>query len=381
MYIEICQDVIEDAIAKASQKVNDSLDLLQLFAVFSLKGKHIISIPCLKSNKDLVDSLKTIMGASNVWKLRRSEEKSYIMPSIKAAVSVFCIVTYSGKTQQEEKAIVINPSLMKDFESFLETRFVTENLLDAKFFKYLAHFYLRQKLLKGINICFDAIPGGGSTTCDIVRREIVEAKRFCLVVVDSDKKYPDQPEYGDTAKKIKKVEELYPSKTCRVYIMEEVMEIENLIPERIVRDYASDKSSCDMLERDFSFFDMKVGICLKGLYKNEVYDYWKIQLQNEGIDFSQREMAIENTSTRDQYERYIDDNNLTNEIKKGFGSDLLRLVTCNCDIDGKIRFPELENEMYNNIHPYDLTDKQLKEWNAIGGLVFSWCCGMAARSV
>lgn len=377
MYIEICKDVVEDAINKSGYEVNLSLDLLQLLAVFSSRGNHIVSVPCLMNDKALTQNLSAVMGPMSVRKLRRCDMYFYKLQTIKHDLSKYCIVTYSSSNKSDERAIIYNPTRMQRFEPYLQTKLITENLLDAYFFDYIAHFYLREKRFTGgVAITFEATPGGGSTTCDVVRHEILENRRFCLVIVDGDKKCPKQKKCGDTAKKIVDVINQYPSKLCNHYIMEKVMEVENLIPKRIVREYASEKKDCDVLDRNVSFFDMKIGLTLKGLYNDDVFRY-QSKIFPE-LDYAQRNAAKCKT-TREGYERYIDDHHLTNVLKKGFGSDLLKNVTGACDDNGRVRYPKLINEMKNKITSDDLTAEQLEEWNHIGKLMFSWMCCLPPR--
>lgn len=378
MYIEICKDVIEDAITKSGLKVNDSLDLLQLFAIFSSKGNHIISVPCLWNNTALIKELSRVMGVSSVNKLKRSEMVFYMLQSIKPRLSTYCLVTFSDSNKQDDRAIVYNPTRMKEFEPYLRTKLVTENLLDAVFFNYIARYYLRKTLFTGVSIKFEATPGGGSTTCDVLKHEITEKRRFCLVIVDSDKKFPDQIDYGSTAGKILNVINLHPSEICKHYVMEKVMEVENLIPHRIIRGYASDKTDSDVLVRDVTYYDMKVGLTLKGLYNDNVFDYQKGVFPE--MDYSQRDEAKSHSNCRDEYEQYIDNHHLNNVLKHGFGSDLLRNVTCACDDNGKVRYPELGEEMMNKIRPEDLTAEQVEEWNHIGEIMFTWTCGLPSKS-
>lgn len=378
MYIEICKDVVEDAIAKSGLKANVSLDLLQLLAFFSSKGNHIVSVPCLLNNNKLSKELCAVMGSSSVKRLRRSDDYFYMLQPLKTVLSTYCIVTYSNDKKLDNRAILYNPIRMLNFEPFLRTKLITENILDAYFFNYIAHFYLRKKMFKGkIEMRFEATPGGGSTTCDVVRHEIIEGKRFCLVIVDGDKKHPGQVEFGDTARKIFNVISQYPSEVCKHYIMEKVMEVENLIPKRIVREYASEKNDNDVLDREVSFYDMKIGLTLKGLYNDDVYRY-QSRIFSE-LDYTQRNEAKGNTTCRDEYEQYIDDNHFTNVLKKGFGSDLLKNVTCACNNKGEIRYPQLLDEMKNNINSEDLSAEQLEEWNHIGQLLFSWTCGLPTK--
>lgn len=378
MYIEVYRDVVEDAIDKSGYEVNLSLDLLQLLAVFSSRGNHIVSVPCLVNNKALTQKLSTVMGSISVRKLRRYDTSFYKLQTIKQDLLKYCIVTYSSSNMSDERAIVYNPTRMQRFEPYLQTKLITENILDAYFFDYIAHFYLREKRFTGgVEIIFEATPGGGSTTCDVVRHEILENRRFCLVIVDGDKKCPGQTEYGDTARKIINVINQYPSEVCNHYIMEKVMEVENLIPQRIVKKYASEKNNCDVLDRDVSYYDMKVGLTLKGLYNDDVFNYQSKIFPD--LDFTQRDEAKGNTTCRDEYEQYIEEHHLANVLKKGFGSDLLKNVTCACDGKGRIRYPELKNEMKNKIISKDLTADQLEEWNHIGQLMFSWMCGLPSK--
>lgn len=377
MYIEICKDIIEDAITKSGQEVNNSRDLLHVFAIFSSIGNHIIFVPCLLNDKALTQKLVNVIGSSFVKKLKRANEKFYAIQSIKPLLSIYCIVTYSDNNKKDDRAIVYNPIKMQHFEPFLRTKLITENLSDAVFFNYIAHFYLRKKLLTGVKIRFEAAPGGGSTTCDVVKHEILEERRFCLVIVDSDKKHPNQLKYGDTARKIVDVIGQYPSDVCLHYVMENVMEVENLIPHRIVKKYASEKSDSAVLDRDASFYDMKKGLTLKGLYDDDVFHYQSGVFPE--LDYSQRDEAKSNTNCRDDYEQYIDKHHIVNVLKKGFGSDLLKIVTCACDENGKIRYPELEDEMKNRINQADLTAEQQKEWENIGKLMLSWMCGLQSK--
>lgn len=377
MYIEICNDVIEDAITKSGLKVNNSLDLLQLFAIFSSKGNHIISVPCLLNNTTLNKELSRVMGVSSVNKLKRSEKVFYMLQSIKPRLSAYCLVTYSDSNKQDDRAIVYNPIRMKEFEPYLRTKLVTENLLDAVFFNFVAHYYLRKTLLTGVSIRFETTPGGGSTTCDVIKHEILKKRRFCLVIVDSDKKFPNQLVYGDTARKIVNVINLYPSEVCKHYVMERVMEVENLIPHRIVREYASDKTDIDILNRDVSYYDMKVGLTLKGLWNDNIFDYQKGVFPE--LNYAQRDQAKSNSNCRDEYEQYIDGHNLNNVLKHGFGSDLLKNVTCACDDNGMVRYPELREEMMK-ISSEDLTTEQAEEWERIGVCMFTWTCGLPSNS-
>ena len=141
--------------------------------------------------------------------------------------------------------------------------------------------------------------------------------------------------------------------------------------------YASEKNGCDVLDRDVSFYDMKIGLTLKGLYRDDVFRYQSKVFPE--LNYIQRNEAKKNTRCQDKYNQYIDDHHLTNVLKKGFGSDLLKIVTCTCDDKGRIKYPELKNVMMNEINTADLTVEQKEEWDRIGHLLFSWACGLPSK--
>lgn len=63
---------------------------------------------------------------------------------------------------------------------------------DASFYGYLAHIYY-----PNVRLSYKKAGGGGSTTSDVLVEIQKQNERFCLVVADSDKRYPNAP-MGDT---------------------------------------------------------------------------------------------------------------------------------------------------------------------------------------
>lgn len=376
MYIEINEDIIKDAIEKGNGGENLSLDLLYLFAFSAMKGNHIIYVPCLYNNQNLRSDLSTVLPKRILAMLVTSDRIHYQLGIIKKKVSTYALVTYS-KNKPDNKAILINPTLQRGFEPYSACRVLTEHINDSSFFRYLVQFYLKYDGVGNCRINFEPLMGGGSTTADILRREIFECRHFCLVIVDSDKKYPTAPK-GDTSTKIENAMNFYKPFNCYHYVMKEVMEVENLIPKKILGIIAPNQGYNNIFNYDWSYYDMKSGLTIKGLYDDTLCDYWKNLLRNEHLDFTERDLAKANSQNKDAFENYVNNNNLKNQILKGFGTNLLATCDCCPKIDGTISHPEVKHELYN-IKKEDLTNQQYSEWMEIGKIMFTWACGMGIR--
>ena len=378
MYIEIADDIIADAIRKGGSGVNDSLDLLTLFALNAQKGKHIVHVPWLHNNPTGKRALEGIMGRQHVAFLLRAEGIYYQLARLKQIVSVYAIITYD-QSKGNPQAILINPLQEKKFEPYNETRVITENIIDSTFLKYVIKFFLRECAIRNCKFCFVPLMGGGDTTADVVKHEVEERQFFCLAISDSDRKCP-YARYGQTATKIQDVINSYHPFNCDLYVMDQVMEIENLIPIEIVKKYASNKGYQKVFSLDSSFYDMKYGLTLNWLYDDDVCDYWRNMLYGLHVSFTQRDTAKRNSTCRKDYKRYVEMHNYSSQIKEGFGADLLTRCTCDFDAKGHRLDPRIKERMMN-VKPSDLTTFQYNEWMKIGRILFSWTCCMENKRV
>lgn len=376
MYIEIAKDVIDAALAKQESVVNDPLDLLVLLAVAAQKGHHFVTVPCLHNNRPLVNQLSAIMPSQYVAKLLAADGMHYRWAAVKEKVLVYAVITYNENTQKNERMVVINPSTEGSFEPNLETLLLTENLMDAVFFRYLVKFFQREKNIGACNISFEPLHGGGNTTADVLYQKVEERKRFCLALTDSDRKLPEA-EYGQTAKRLLHVIKTYQPFNCDVYVMDQVMEVENLIPRHVVFEYASGNGCKDVFACDPSFFDMKNGLTMNAVYKDNVCSYWQNMTVCGHVDFTHRDEAKCNAICRDDYERYIKEHGFCQTLLPGFGSDLLAICTCT-PVNGIVQHPEIEDKLMN-VRREELTTFQYNEWMKIGQMVFSWTCSLPKK--
>ena len=170
-----------------------------------------------------------------------------------------------------------------------------ENGNDVRYYTFMASILFPQ-----IPISFDIMSGGGSTTSEVFDNIQKQNKRFCLVIADSDMKYPDAP-LGGTAKAIEKV---WNKKRAHLDVYRlSVHEAENLLPLSFVKEKAkNNKNAIDFLkriEKTDSFnsiwrcYDIKEGI--------KVED---IELSPDYYSFAKK-VYLEVYGVKQSFEKYI----------------------------------------------------------------------------
>lgn len=117
-----------------------------------------------------------------------------------------------------------------------------ENGNDVSYYTFMA-----KKLFPHIPISFDIMSGGGSTISEVFANIQKQNKRFCLVIADSDMKYPNAP-LGGTAKAIEKV---WNKKRAHLDVYRlSVHEAENLLPLSFIKEKSKiNKNAMDFLKR------------------------------------------------------------------------------------------------------------------------------------
>lgn len=382
MYIEIKEDVIRDAIRKKELEINDSLDLLLLMALCAKQGKHIVSVPCLLTNTDLCKELTAMMGKGNFGALYRYNSYRYKYNTVIAQLSIKCVISYEPKADDEGGIIWVIPYKNSEFEPWVETYVLTENLADSTFFTYLAYYYANNYILRGnaknSDIAFNFYPlmGGGVTIDKVLQMEIKRKQHFCLTIADSDKKWNDDTTFGETAQNMMNSIETFNPFNCRLYVMNKVREIENLIPRKLVEQFGDKNGFWEIFKYDSSFFDMKIGLCLSELWHREVYKYWKEMLGDTSI-FTEYNSIWQRCQNKKNYDQEIKGKE---PIKKGFGKNLLSLTIGDINYVKEIKKynPKMIDSLYS-ITPHELTPAQQEEWKNIGQLMFSWTCCLKCR--
>lgn len=140
-----------------------------------------------------------------------------------------------------------------------KTYLLVENLIDAKFYSLIA----KSRVAGNIPINFEAYPGGGDTTAEVLDH-IAGLNRMCLCIVDSDRRYPNGP-LGGTAKKVVRVSEELGTSLTAYYVLP-VSSIENLIPMDLLKICAkSDAGQTTRIEN------------LAELYRDDIWPYFGLK--------------------------------------------------------------------------------------------------------
>lgn len=275
------------------------------------------------------------------------------------AVSCKAVVTFSESTHRSNGIIYINPAETKQpFSCYIASTLLTENINDCHFFEYIAHWYLRKQNLEYTVFCkIDKQMGGGNPLSDVYREYAENKKdRFCLCIADSDIKADinklltnkllqssNIPSCGATFKKVLDYDCKNQPFNCACYCFENVLEIENLIPYYIIENDSNYKGETEAIKSasisDLSYFDFKKGLTQSKIGSSEQYikDYWtKIVFKSQSIP-----------------------------TLNGFGDKLLSHIL------------DKHKSELSNIDDSMLSSSQLKEYEAIGRRVFSWCCTMS----
>lgn len=362
MYIELRKDIVE----KAEQNETSCIDVLNALYWAYKHGKHFIYLPfnvckAIYESK-LSDDIKN--------KFKEIAKQTSFIGELNTLICVKAVITTeSCESSDSQKIVNINPLQLNDFVIHEETHLLTENLCDASFFEYLTEYYKREnrKKLKRIAFKYFPLQGGGDTICKVMEKEIELKEHFCLAIVDSDKKYIDCG-YGETCKKLKRVMERKPF-NCFMYNMENVREIENLIPYKVIEscaDYKSNPIVNNGITFDMSYFDMKDGLKVKDINNEKVYKYWHKTFQDkysniaDKIDYYKR---IFNCKRRVKNKKGKYENLTNGTIIQGFGSSLLENIMKN----------DKEHRLYK-VDENDLSESQKTEWNTIGKYILAWCC-------
>lgn len=346
MLIEICEDII----AEVEKGKKDAISTLEKIGLAYKYGKHIVFLKV-----ELYDRIKKSVYVSEYIKNLFGQiiSKNHLIGEIRKSVTFSAQVTFNESTQRQDNCIIINPRNNDSFEFYEETHFLVENLLDEEFYKHCLDYYKRNNKIQ-IGYSYYPLLGGGSTITKVYQLEINLKQHFCLAIVDSDKKCPEGSK-GDTAKSLLVADEENPF-NCKCYVMEKVMEIENLLPKSVVKEY---KNEINSLQFNLSFFDYKKGLCKEKLFKSNLLSYWQNQLNGKGYDKYLEEIKQDvEILGEDEFKIKYKDQKLI----EGFGENVLNHCLKN-----------YKNDLAN-IRDDNLTSEQSKEWTEIGKLFFEWTC-------
>lgn len=359
MLIEIGQDVI----TKAVNGETKALDVLRDLAFAFRKCCHIVF-----ASRKALETIKDVKGLS------RDDKRVYELIGLKLtstqqfynSFNFHAYVTFDSPTAITYDKVIVNPDELTSFEWFSKTRLLTENLIDAQFYEFVTNYYMRKSQIRGFKKESENIPGGGDSTVQYVVNQIKEKKSFCLTIVDSDLKYKGG-NLKETSSKVKKYIDENTPFNCMYYVIEDLSEIENLIPFHIVTSFSTYKNNQivkDGLQFCQDYFDFKKGLRTDDLINEDFYNYWYAELQHqkdiaEALD-NYRNLAIK-CGNREKYKQ-----EKQAVLIEGFGDKLLSMVMEDDTALASLR----------KVTDADLSPAQQIVWYAMGRMIFEWCCAV-----
>jgi len=341
------------------------------------EGKHIVIAEAkffeeIRNNNNFDERIRNAaMRAEN-------EQRQYhqLLKGVNTYIHVELGNLRSNYKKNEDNGIekiVVSCDFFKDSSSIQKINLLCEDLSDADLYLKMGDFYKHNINLSTTNILFDYIGGGGDNTYKSFSN-ITENTKFCLCLLDSDKKHPNGKQ-GGTSLKFKDKKIPFNGK----YIVINAHEAECLIPNEIIEllildrnlnhynydfhtrlDYLREICQSNSLVK--LYFDHKEGLTVNNIKKFDKSGdtpFWENAVKG-ATGLKRRKCAInfhcdckESASKKNQQECYI---------ILGFGSKLLE------DSSAKI------NQMPTPKIKHMLKGPLLTEWMNIGREIFSWGC-------
>lgn len=264
------------------------VQIFELLAEVRKRGFHFV-IP----ERKLLDKLITITSlnesAQAVYK--KIHNKYTSESAIKNSASHFKFIISDSENINQYKTRI---DKLKSNTFLNLNRLLLENSDDELVINNIIEYYTENKGHNSIDVEWEVMHGGGSTTHNEFKKITNSALHFTLCLLDSDKKFPNDS-IGQTAEKFTKG--THKSVFGKHYILE-VHELENLLPPKSARSYVYGKQlkkskyayNCFIrtpFREAYSYHDIKKGLSCERLNRTsqDFKNYWSTILQNMGIDY------------------------------------------------------------------------------------------------
>ena len=362
--------LIEFADELAADLAGDELDALRNILSARRSGLHLLTagdevFAKLRDNTGLTDSERGILAKSR----RRQYEKAGLLRSVSVRVLVTRDTGPLLERNGDRETVVVPLRHFAQYEAAGRSVVLGESERDAELAVRMADYFAHTRELDAVPLQARVAEGGGSRTNGAFRRYRDEP-RFCLCVVDSDRKAPSEGE-GDTAIAVRaEVDEAKPWAAVEVLACREA---ENTLPlGLIVKTFGDGRQHREKLERLKRFED---GAAL-GAYR-EYCDFRKGTKLKSVLEFKgdSRDFWLGPDATATNACKVKDECLTAEACPKEKESD------CACEIAPALGGPllprclevarrtpdrELHCLLCPSTRPY---------WRTIGRAVFSWVCG------
>lgn len=310
-------------------------------------------------------------GRHDIAKLFFTIEKNLTqLHNLKENLAIYSVIyPKPSLLKKKGKEIQLGVKEASKNEYWTRTCFVPENIDDDCFFRMIidAKKEMKDSILCGLNYSYEPNNGGGSTTCETLKR-IESENHFGFGILDSDFKDPTkEKKLGATADKVNK-ENFLPNIG---FIILKIHEIENLFySSSFIRKYTSGDTKQEIMEAhdliksvypDYErFFDAKSGYTVQHAVNK--YLFLSPILKLKKIDCVQHQSDKDNCFTCTNCQKYLI-RGCAGEIKKGLKDDFY---------DAK----EKKTFHINKLIPLisSSPDYIKQEWTRIFENTISWCC-------
>lgn len=182
-----------------------------------------------------------------------------------------------------------------DDSVFLKCVLLLENSSEKEIYYQMRNFYSAENKYY-VSCLFEVRLGGGNTTAKVFK-DVVDDRRLCLCICDSDKTYPSCP-LGSTARGIISFKTNH-WPLCEVFTTDPFREVENLIPFYLLLTLSTDNANllrpcqeyqsivaCN--EEAYRYIDVKLGLNLKKFRNldNDTFSFIQNLMVKSGIKTS-----------------------------------------------------------------------------------------------
>lgn len=294
-------------------------------------------------------------------------------------LSTYIRVDFSTTNSTEAREVAnkiirtISYNYFEKRNNFSPINLLCENTLDCSLYDIIGQYKITKNKLS-LKINTSHFNGGGGQIKEHYYTNRAENK-FCLCIVDNDKKHPNGPT-GDTCKAFSTYDKgIFPF--TQVFVLD-LHEIESLIPHKTINQYVTKNrrntehiDSVDILKimQKHNFFTKVYLDHKNGLTLNQA-----INLDNLHGPF-----WIESIKTLSTLPTKKHDNNCLNSGK------------CNCDPECRVIYGFGDKLLRESINIYKRTsrnklqeclDKETENiWDNIGTEIFSWGCAPPAKAI
>lgn len=368
MLIEVSENVLKKALDKNDNDHEKALEIIRHLCLAIRKNSHLIHIPQLSF--DSINSFAQFLNRAETKALALIYGKRRDLNAIATRVYIKMVISYDETSRRENGVIYLNPSTNSLVELYEECHLLTENLQDADFYRIVAKVVQKSKHLDTAvyQTNFFPMQGGGITIKDVYKLECLMGHHLCLAILDSDKKWPNCNESGNTAKKFEEeMRNIANPLLCDYYIMSRVSEIENLIPIDVLLRFSAPPQKA-FLKNHYQVLpwcDIKKGLEYKILFDNTAYKEWKKEFPTE-VDWATVDTLRASSKDKKDYEEKVKQQQFP-VVYSPWGTQTLSSV---------LR-PDRKHVGKYDLYSTDMTKlhpNQKSEWEEIGWRLFSWTC-------